>query len=205
MRYNEISQLQEGKHDKFIFKAVFMAGGPGSGKSTIAKQIFSGTGLKLVDRDNILLQFTKMHKSVDRSHIGVLRDKTRNLYIDGRLGMIIDGTARKAESITELKMELESLGYDTMMIFVSTDLEEAKRRVLAREQRTGRKVPEEVVISSWHESQQNLAAMQSLFSNFHQVDNTVPADLSSVNNQVYSWLNTPTNTQAALDWLESND
>ena len=32
--------LTEGVHDKGIFKAVFVAGGPGSGKSYIAKQLF---------------------------------------------------------------------------------------------------------------------------------------------------------------------
>ena len=32
--------LTEGVHDDGIFKAVFLAGGPGSGKSYVAKQIF---------------------------------------------------------------------------------------------------------------------------------------------------------------------
>ena len=32
--------LNEGVYDKGILKAVFMAGGPGSGKSYVASQIF---------------------------------------------------------------------------------------------------------------------------------------------------------------------
>ena len=32
--------LNEGVYDKGILKAVFMAGGPGSGKSFVAKQLF---------------------------------------------------------------------------------------------------------------------------------------------------------------------
>ena len=51
--------LTEGVHDKGIFKAVFMAGGPGSGKSFIAKSLFgipdklniSVNGLKMVNQD----------------------------------------------------------------------------------------------------------------------------------------------------------
>ena len=51
--------LTEGVHDKGIFKAVFMAGGPGSGKSYVAKELFgipdkfniSGTGLKMINQD----------------------------------------------------------------------------------------------------------------------------------------------------------
>ena len=52
--------LNEGAYDKGIFKAVFMAGGPGSGKSYIARGIFgipdnintSYTGLKTVNSDS---------------------------------------------------------------------------------------------------------------------------------------------------------
>ena len=51
--------LTEGVHDKGIFKAVFVAGGPGSGKSYIAKQLFgipdklniSVSGLKMINQD----------------------------------------------------------------------------------------------------------------------------------------------------------
>ena len=51
--------LNEGVYDKGIFKAVFMAGGPGSGKSYVASQLFgipekvniSVSGLKTVSSD----------------------------------------------------------------------------------------------------------------------------------------------------------
>ena len=51
--------LEEGVFDKGILKAVFMAGGPGSGKSYVAGQIFgipkkmniSMSGLKSVNSD----------------------------------------------------------------------------------------------------------------------------------------------------------
>ena len=51
--------LTEGVYDKGIFKAVFMAGGPGSGKTFISSQLFgipekqttSVTGLKVVNSD----------------------------------------------------------------------------------------------------------------------------------------------------------
>ena len=54
--------LTEGVHDKGIFKAVFMAGGPGSGKSFIAKSLFgipdkfniSMAGMKMVNQDKEL-------------------------------------------------------------------------------------------------------------------------------------------------------
>lgn len=202
MRYNELHQIFEGPNDKHIFKAVFMAGGPGSGKSTIANMLFGGEGLKLVDRDQILLQFTKMNKEIDRSHIGELRDKTRNHYIDGRLGMIIDGTARKSDSILKLKTELESFGYETIMVFVHTDLDTAKERVLARATATGRVVPESVVVNSWYESQNNLENMHRIFGdNLFEVENTNISNVSQVGGRIRSWLHTPTINPQVTDWL----
>ncbi len=44
-------QLQEGLYDPNIFKAFFMAGGPGSGKSYVVKKSTGGTGLKIVTSD----------------------------------------------------------------------------------------------------------------------------------------------------------
>ena len=54
--------LDEGVFDPSIFKAIFLAGGPGSGKSYIAGKTTVGFGLKLVNSDEkfeILLNFYK--------------------------------------------------------------------------------------------------------------------------------------------------
>ena len=56
---NEKAELNEGVYDQGILKAFFMAGGPGSGKSYVATELFNfpkgavssvsyATGLKLV-------------------------------------------------------------------------------------------------------------------------------------------------------------
>ena len=54
MKLSEISMyrtVQAGINDPHIFKAIFLAGGPGSGKSFIAKQMFGGQGLKFLNSD----------------------------------------------------------------------------------------------------------------------------------------------------------
>jgi len=59
--------LNEGVNDPGIFKAVFLAGGPGSGKSYVAQQLFgipekvnvSKTGLKMVNQDQELEMLLK--------------------------------------------------------------------------------------------------------------------------------------------------
>ena len=51
--------LLEGVNDPGIFKAIFLAGGPGSGKTFVAQKLFgipdglttSATGLRLVNSD----------------------------------------------------------------------------------------------------------------------------------------------------------
>ena len=44
--------IKEGVYDPNIFKAVFMAGGPGSGKSHIAGRAVGGLGLKVINSDD---------------------------------------------------------------------------------------------------------------------------------------------------------
>ena len=44
-------QLQEGVYDPNIFKAFFLAGGPGSGKSFVVRKTTGGLGMKVVNSD----------------------------------------------------------------------------------------------------------------------------------------------------------
>ena len=53
--------LDEGVFDPSIFKAIFLAGGPGSGKSYIAGKTTVGMGLKLVNSDATLEKLLKKH------------------------------------------------------------------------------------------------------------------------------------------------
>jgi len=54
MKYKELIKkidLHEGVYDKGIFKAFFLAGGPGSGKTFVSAQAFAGTGLRVINSD----------------------------------------------------------------------------------------------------------------------------------------------------------
>ena len=54
MKYKELIKkisLHEGVYDKGIFKAFFLAGGPGSGKTFVTAQAFAGTGLRVINSD----------------------------------------------------------------------------------------------------------------------------------------------------------
>ena len=55
------SFVKEGVFDPNIFKAIFLAGGPGSGKSYVAGKTTVGFGLKLVNSDETLERLLKKH------------------------------------------------------------------------------------------------------------------------------------------------
>ena len=52
-------QLIEGVYDPNIFKAFFLAGGPGSGKSFVVRRATGGLGLKIVNSDTAFEKLLK--------------------------------------------------------------------------------------------------------------------------------------------------
>ena len=205
--------LAEGVYDKGILKAVFMAGGPGSGKSYVASQLFgipkkvnvSVSGLKSVNSDTefeaMLRKFGfetfgtgkldidkwpdevfKMvaggdedtppgtHGTISlRTKAKQLTKQRKKLYMQGRLGMIIDGTGHDYTKLKKEKEELEKLGYDCYMVFVNTSLDVAHKR---NEERA-RTLPKNILEKSWKDVQSNIGKFQGLFgANFALVDNS---------------------------------
>ena len=214
-------KIEEGINDPHIFKAVFMAGGPGSGKSFVAKNLLGGTGLRPVNSDEVyefLLKRQGLTLGPDdiasdkgqeiRGTAKDLTDKRQNNYIDGRLGLIIDGTGKVPELIQKLATQLKSIGYSVSMIFVNTSLEVAQQRNLERE----RTLPKDIVANSWDEVQQNLMKYQQIFGadRFHIIDNSGGLEdldrtknFDKVYNEVQRFINTPPKHQKALEWIQN--
>ena len=176
-------QLQEGVYDPNIFNAIFLAGGPGSGKSYVVKRSSGGLGLKILNSDDIY------EKDLEKAGLDIgkpedifsdegqeIRAKSKRLtklrrdsWVDGRLGIVIDGTGKDLNKIGRQKKLLDQLGYETMMIFVNTSLETAQ----ARNKERRRTVPEKAVAEMWNLVQKNIGVFQQLFGsrNFIIVDN----------------------------------
>ena len=91
-------------------------------------------------------------------------------YTDGRLGVIIDGTGHNYGKIAKQKKNMEKMGYDTFMVAVNTSLEVAKKRNKDRR----RALPEDILVKSWSDVQNNLGSFQSLFGalSFKIIDNS---------------------------------
>ena len=133
--------FMEGVYDPNIFKAIFLAGGPGSGKSYVAGKTIRGQGLKVVNSDDAfeaLLKKSGLSLQMPDKEADLrdpIRDRAKRItaarqknYLEGRLGLIIDGTARDYDRIAKQSNELKQLGYDTYMVFVNTSLNVAKQR-----------------------------------------------------------------------------
>jgi cytidylate kinase len=212
-----LKQLQEGLYDPNIFKAFFMAGGPGSGKSYVVKKSTGGTGLKIVNSDDA---FEKMLKKAGlslkmpddeliprdkiRDKAKVLTDKRKDNYVEGRLGLVIDGTGKDLDKITNQASDLKQIGYDVYMIFVNTSLDVA----LENNQKRARTLKDSIVKDSWNAVQNNMGKFQRYFGgkNFIIVDNNeVDKDgklFDACFKRVKSLLSNKVNNPVAQRWID---
>ena len=212
--------LEEGVHDPGIFKVVFTAGGPGSGKSFIAGRAglgkFSSFGMKTVNSDTIfekLLRDAKVEPVPEqifspkgqeiRKHAKVLTKKRYKGWVQGRLGMVIDGTGKDYKKIKEMSDALRSIGYASYMLFVNTSLDVAQQRNMMR----ARTLEPIEVEEMWKAVQQNMGKFQQYFSrqNFILVDNNSPSQdvLSDLFVQMEKIVKEPVTHRAALAWMKS--
>jgi cytidylate kinase len=219
----EHEQIYEGPNDPHIFKAVFLAGGPGSGKSYVSQNLLGGTGLKQLNSDQAYEFLARKHDldlgnpyEVHGKEGQEIRNrakeitKTREeLYLDGRLGLIIDGTGREVNKVISSKKDLNELGYDCMMLFVNTSEEIAQQRNANRERRLGA----DMVTTMWKRVQDNIMKFQQVFgaSKFLVLDNSGGLEDSGrkenfdkVYKEVIKFLNIAPSKRAAKVWLTKN-
>ena len=205
--------LQEGLYDPNIFKAFFLAGGPGSGKSYVAGRTMGGHGLKSVNADEAFEYLLKQAglslkmPPEQQEPRDVVRGKAKDItkarqsnYLEGRLGVVIDGTGKDANKILGQKSGLEELGYDTYKIFVNTSLDVALQRNAER----SRSIPEPIVVKSWKDVQANIGKFSNMFrAGFIVVDNNDAGEdiLKEVEKRVRGLLRKKVKNTRAQSWM----
>ena len=206
-------ELQEGLYDPNIFKAFFLAGGPGSGKSYVAGRTMGGHGLKSVNADEAFEYLLKQAglslkmppeqqepRDVVRGRAKVITKARQKNYLEGRLGVVIDGTGKDANKILGQKSGLEELGYDTYMVFVNTSLDVALKRNAER----ARSVPEPIVVKAWKDVQANIGKFSNMFrAGFFVVDNNDAGEniLKEVEKRVRGLLRKKVKNTRAQSWM----
>jgi len=194
--------LTEGVHDKGIFKAVFMAGGPGSGKTYVAKQLFgipdtinvSVTGMKMINQDKELKFLLKKYgfdpAFLDKYPDELFRQLTDPNYDD--YSGFRDFTKELAQARKEgymagkLGMIIDGTGHKFSKIKAEKKLLEEQgydthmvfvntslEVAQQRNKERDRVLPEKILKKSWTDTRKNLGGYKALFgSNFVLVDNS---------------------------------
>ena len=161
---------------------IFLIRIPGSGKSYVVRRTTGGLGMKIVNSDDI---YEKMLKDAGlettpediysdegqeiRGRAKAVTKRMQGNFLEGRLGLIIDGTGKDYDKIAKQVAGLKGIGYECSMIFVNTSLDTAQERNKQRK----RTLPEKEVETMWNGVQQNMGKFQRLFgaSNMIIVDN----------------------------------
>ena len=175
--------LDEGVNDPGIFKAIILAGGPGSGKTYVAQKLGLKTlGLIVVNSDLFFVQMMKRkglslkmpadefeEREAARMAAKVSTDKRLKSLVDSRMGVIIDSTSGDQKKTTKIVKLLNQAGYDIKVIFIETSLETA----LKRNQQRSRTIPEKVVEFAWKGAQKIKPKLKSLVGprNYHEIVN----------------------------------
>ncbi len=210
--------ISEGVNDPAIFKAVFLAGGPGSGKSFIVgRTALTALGFKIINSDmafEVALSKAGMEATPENiySKIGqelrgrakVLTKKKMDLALQGRLGLVIDGTGKDYEKINRQANKLRELGYEVAMIFVNTNLDTALKRNRMR----SRSLPDSVVEDMWKDVQKNIGKFQNFFrQKMFIVDNSTGSNFEGAAQSTYKkimqWSKTKPESSAARQWIKA--
>jgi hypothetical protein len=158
-------------------KVIFMAGGPGSGKSNVINQLgLKGQGFKVVNQDISLEWLMKNHgmptdmrefTPEQASEFGKLSHEARGIALKKRIkyqgegdGVIIDGTGASLNVMKKNIQDFKDKGYDVQMVFVETSQETALSRNKARKERSLRTG---IVIKTHDSVQANKEAYKELF------------------------------------------
>jgi len=185
--------IEEGVDDPGILKCVFMAGGPGSGKSYKAAELFgvgkgmitsfSAGGLKIVNSDNAF-ELALEKNGIDAGEIAKMKKENPELY--GRVISNPDSIRNRAKEITVKKLNfyeagrlgllIDGTGDDFSKIKIKKDHAEdlgydcymifvnTSLPVALERNRTRKRVlPDDDVKQIWGDCQNNLGKFQTLF------------------------------------------
>jgi adenylate kinase family enzyme len=216
--------IYEGRNDPSIFHAVFMAGSPGAGKSYVAEQLAlpGQLGYKEINSDNEFTRYMKdafldltfnpnqqfqrdVTRAVAKRHT---QAKKRHAEV-GRLGLVIDGTARNTGKIKAQKKELEKMGYECAMVYVSTSAESAIEADRLRGERGGRSLGPEMITKMHADVEKGITQYKKMFGKlFFEVDNSVWEKTPIITRKLFGilskWSKTMPKNKIAKQWMKNN-
>ena len=221
MKLNELIHeiFATSQYDPNIFKAIFIVGASEASKSYMIDQLaLTSYGLKLVDTDAAFTDvLKKITDTLNLAHIndavdviGPVSKKVKDItyrsldrYVEGRMGLIISGTASDISTIKKHYSQLKEVGYDQYVIFVNTNLETTLKLNIANKALT---IPEDIATIKWHRHSSQMGMLFSVFGNkYGFIDNSEGVDITenihSAQITITRWINAPLTYVAKL-WVQ---
>ena len=213
--------ITEGLEDVASFKAIMMAGGAGSGKSFVIKLAgLRAVGMKVSNSDPAYEKMlAKAGLTLTPDDIGsaqgqairgdakILTDKQKEMWLKGRLGLIVDGTGKDLDDVKEECQAMMDMGYEVGMIFVNTPLETSIERDKNRTRTLGPKL----VTQTWKAVQANRNNLKRMFGKqFIEIENastTTIEDLTAQCNKALQklkpWINKEPTHSIYKNWKKT--
>ena len=182
-----------------LFKAVFVTGGPGSGKDVVIRESIPHQGAVEI---NSVQAFDYL---MDKQKLSETTKDYRREAIRSRLPLIINGPADDHYRMITIKEELEELGYETMIVFVDTTNKASK----SRNERLTKMVSESLRQEKWELAQSSKEAYRQNFERFVNFDNSeslesIQEDITTTYQKVDNFFAGESYTETANMWLENH-
>jgi predicted kinase len=181
-----------------LFKAIFVTGGPGSGKDIIIREAIAES--KTVELNSV----QAFDLLMDKQKLSEKTSDQRREAIRNRGPLIINGPADDHNRMFTIKEELEELGYETSMVFVDTTNEASKER----NEKLAKMIAESVRHDKWKLAQNCKESYLQSFSNFIHFNNSssleeIEEDITDTYEKINRFIENKNYNEIAFSWLES--
>ena len=181
-----------------LFKAIFVTGGPGSGKDIIIREAIAES--KAVELNSV----QAFDLLMDKQKLSEKTTDYRREAIRNRGPLIINGPADDHTRIITIREELEEFGYETAMVFVDTTNEASKER----NEKLAKSISESIRYDKWQLAQTSKEAYRQNFSNFIDFNNSstfeeIQEDITDTYGEINRFIEDKNHNEIAFSWLQS--
>jgi hypothetical protein len=186
--------------NRCLFHAIFVTGGPGSGKDIIIRE-------SIAEARAVELNATQAFDYLaDKQKLSEKSTDYRREAIRNRGPLVINSPADDIEKISYIKEELEELGYSTLMVFVDTTNQASQER----NSRLTRMMVESIRQEKWLQAQNNKNIFLESFKNVTIFDNSgsiesVEENITDIYKKINSFIDTEIYNVVTESWLKNNN
>ena len=186
-------------HNRGLFKAIFVTGGPGSGKDIVIREAIAEQ--KAVE----ITSAQAYNYLMDKQALAEKSNDFRRESIRNRGPLIINGPADDHMRMITIKEELEELGYSKIMVFVDTTNEASQ----SRNEKLTKMIAESVRQEKWQLAQVCKESYRQNFKNFINLNNSgslenIEEDISAIYHKLNNFIDNKVYMEEAYRWLESH-